>query len=629
MGIAVTSSLIWLAAFLCALMPFNQYEAESFLAAFLLIAFAFIEAMLRQGGRLKPDLLIVLGFGFWALAFISVCFSEVPFVSFIYFCFFSAMPLTFLLPFLLQDKERFFKYVAYGLGGIFAALGIFTIIEFFTMPKWLNHGSAHWPLTDPNSFAGMYSLAFFCSFGLMLAGRTRAESNAGLLLSLLFMCCIFMSGSKGALFLLLGALAVFVFMAWPQVKKHRRCCSILLAGSAAMFVALVVLASSPQQAFWLKYSTEYGLYPRNALLSGAWNIGLEHFWTGTGIGTFFMYYPAYRGVDKLSAGFMAHSDPLQFFSEMGVLAPLIFYAFIIAAMIRTFAVLRTRAPDDVQRVHILAPFCGLGAFAVHSHFNFPFNILPLLMLAGLLLSFWYVRTQDIAEIRVFSKNARAIAAFAVLLCAGFFAAVQSSEILTNTAQQKINEGDLNGFMHAVNAADRLGMHQNARALVMAAAIPLGILESSQDLSKEEKQEYRQRVRDLLDRAGQINPRLAAVPYYKARLYARSTPKGVTERPVELLNRALVLDPMHRPSRQLLADLWARQGRKKEALMLMKEGLKWPGATPEYYEALAKLAKLNGDMDLHDTMLAKMLIGHGAKLASTFRQGELRSYGVLE
>jgi hypothetical protein len=60
----------------------------------------------------------------------------------------------------------------------------------------------------------------------------------------------------------------------------------------------------------------------------------------TGIGTFYLYYPAVNTGDYFSTGRMAHSDPLQFWAEMGVLAPLLFYGFIIAACAAT-----RRAPE--------------------------------------------------------------------------------------------------------------------------------------------------------------------------------------------------------------------------------------------------------------------------------------------
>ncbi len=184
-------------------------------------------------------------------------------------------------------------------------------------------------------------------------------------------------------------------------------------------------------------------------------------------------------------------------------------------------------------------------------------------------------------------------------------------------------------MNTVNRADMVGMHGNARALVLAAVIPIGVLEDGKNETAEESDSYMSQAEHLLDRAGRLNPRMVAVPYYKARLYATGAAKRPYETPEDLLKQALAIDPQHLPSREMLADIWAAQGKKKEALALLKESMEWPGTTPEYYAALAKLAKANGDTDLQDTALAKMMIGHGRKLANTFKYEELRSYDILE
>jgi hypothetical protein len=558
MGFTLQISLLWLAAFLLALMPLQDHDAIFFLAAFLVLAASFVQALLQYGTVPRGNALVLCGLGFWTLALTSVIFSQVPYVSFIYFCLFSAMPLSFLLPPALQQKEAFFRYTGYGLGALFTALGVFSIVEYFTLPDWLNHGSLHWPLTDPNSFAEMYALAFFCSFGLMLAGRTRLHSDAGLFLSLLFMACVFMSGSKGVLFCLLAALAIFAAAAWPHVRKHWRCCAWPAGGSVAIFAALTALGASPQKAFWLKYSTEYGLYPRNTLIQGAWEIGWAHAWTGTGIGTFFLYYPEHRRGDTHSAGFMAHNDPLQFFSEMGIFAPILFYGFIAMAGLRTLNALKFAPPASAERIHIMVPFCALGTLAVHAHMNFDLNVMALLMLSGLLMSYWHARTQEAPAFIVLSKNARGIAAFAVFMGAFSFAALQGSEILTNRAQQRIGDGDLEGFMHDVNTADQLAMGRNARALTLAASVPIVVLETNKEIGGEERKAHAKRAEGFLTRAEALNPRLPAVPYYRARLYATAGGKDPAV-PEQLLRQALHIDPMHMASRQMLAEILARKG----------------------------------------------------------------------
>lgn len=625
MAVSVQISLIWLAALLYAMMPFEAYEAHGFLAAFLLLTAGFAAAVLREGQRVPRGPLVLLGLGFWGLAFVSVLLSDVQFVSFVYFCFFSVMPLSFLLPLMLQPKEEFFKAVAWVLGIAFAALGAFTIVQYFFLPEWFYNGSAHWPLADPNSFAGLFSLVFFCAVGLMLGGKDRAQSNAGLALAILSITAIFMAGSKGAVVCLAIALVMMLLLVRGSLRKHRRCLFILGVGIVLIFVSLTQLDIPMTHSFVTSYVTDGSYGTRMAHLHGTWRIIRDHFWAGTGIGTFFLYYPAYRDGDYISAGFMAHSDPLQFWSEMGVLAPLLFYGFIIAALIRTAKALK-RSPGNLQ---VIAPFCGLAAMVAHAHINFHFNVLPTLMLSGLLLSYWYWKTDTVVYAAPLSKNIRGVGAFGVLALAFLFTLAQGSEILTNRAQDRLENGDLQDFAADINAAGRLSSQQNARTLVLASAIPLGILESRRsELPRVEEEQFESQARQLLYKAGRLNPRLPAIPYYRARL-AQISPESAAghDLPESLLRQSMTLDPMHMPSRIMLADVLAAQGKAQEALQLMKDGMIWPNATtPEYYAQLAKMAKAAGDEDLHDTAMAKMLISHGKKLSRTF---QLRSYRTLE
>src|SRR5690606_5015736 len=103
---------------------------------------------------------------------------------------------------------------------------------------------------------------------------------------------------------------------------------------------------------------------------------------GTGIGNFFLYYPAYRAEDFSTAGFMAHNDPLQFAVEMGLLAPVLFYALLIMVLLRTLKSLRGIAGDNPRRLLILAPFFALAALVLHAHISFHFHVLALLMASG-------------------------------------------------------------------------------------------------------------------------------------------------------------------------------------------------------------------------------------------------------
>ena len=66
---------------------------------------------------------------------------------------------------------------------------------------------------------------------------------------------------------------------------------------------------------------------RGVIWATSMKMAFDHFLTGTGLGTFYLYYPANRiaALDN-SAGQWAHMDSLQLFVETGIAAPVLLYA---------------------------------------------------------------------------------------------------------------------------------------------------------------------------------------------------------------------------------------------------------------------------------------------------------------
>lgn len=598
-------------------MPFSAYEAESFWLSFLLLIAAVVYAFLNPGGNKKIAIshpLILLGSAFWALALLSVFLSEAPYVSFIFFCFFSAMPVSFLLTLLVDDKEIFFKFVGYGVAIILFLSAAFTIYEYFFLPGWMHKGFAHWPLADPNSLASLFSLGFFGAFGWMIGAKARRESNAALVLCIAFLSAIFTTGSQGGLFALLVALAIFCYFARFFLGLRMRRVSILIAASMLIFSLFSAYAlSPPSEVFFGDGNIDH----RFVIAKAAWNIFKDHFWAGTGIGTFFLYYPAYRGMDYNSAGFMVHSDPLQFAVEMGVAAPILFYTFAATVFFISMRIIMRIKTNDKERIAILAPFCAMGALFAQSHVNFPFNILPLLMISGFFIGFLHWRIASTTTTISIGHTARQVFAFGFVVLAFLFGGLQGSEILVTRAQQKLERGDMNGFMYDVNLAGKTSLYRNARAFVLAAAIPVGILEvaDTKNISFEQRKELFKKAEYLLAKAALFNPTMPSISYYAARLYTAVPQEGkIAEK---FLKEALGRDQMHTPSRLMMAGLWEKQGRKKEALELLMVGIDWPNVNNDYYQKVVDLARDLGDMETRDTALAKMLVANARQMAISY------------
>lgn len=622
---AVTA-IIWLAGFLCALMPLQAFEAESFFiavlcvfaASFFALAVFPVKALVKT--MRKPVMWLALAF--WLLAALSVLFSEVPFVALVYFCFFSVLPISFFLTVLSGESPRFLNIALAAVVLVMAALAVSCLVQFFFFPEMLFwEASVAWPLANPNSLAGVLVFGFVGALGWMVSTDNRLYSNLALVLAALLVAALFTTGSRGAILSLLPVLGVFFMYGGSSLKKHKRCLSLLAALSVFAFFALSYAAPVPDASPLRDYvrtieGEQSFLYNRPALWASALDIVKAHPLSGTGVGTFFLYYPEVRSAgDATSAGLMVHSDPLQFAAEIGVLALALFYVFLIVCLTRTIAAIKKLDVDDVRRVKILIPFCALAAVVVHAHITFHFHVLSMLMLIGLCLGYWYLQTaQALGEVMevddVPHQNPKlrfGLAAPLVLILA-VFAPFQASEILVNRSKQTLAKGDIQTSIAQVNRAGHLSENMNARALIMAANFPLGILQLHAPLmDDDELVKMTKQVEDLLDEAWAANPRLAQILYHRAELLSYTQPFLPPEAKNEqdgiipyYLRQALALDPLNLSSRVKLANLSLRKGEREGALDILKEGLVWTYKAQSPRHFLEKTMNLANDLGDEET-----------------------------
>lgn len=600
---------LWALGLLFSFTPLEAFETESYLLSVLCVfAAAVLGVASADEIDLKSALCSPVAAGlcaFWALVFISVGFSEIPFVSFIFACSFSALPLSFLL--VTTRFKLTLRPIAYGLAALMAAMAAFSLVQFFALPDWLVFKLVHWPFANPNSLAGFYSLGFFCSIGWLLGGSSRAQSNIAMVLAVLCLWAILTTGSRAAVLAIVLIMPVFLYVARGAACKHRKCLGIVLAAGVLAFAAFGILGEVGQgySATSVLSETLNGqqslVSQRPAIWLSTLEIFKDHFWTGTGKGTFFLYYPEYRDGDVATAGIMAHNDPLQFAAEMGVFAPLVFYALLIFVLLRTIRAVGGIAAGDPKRLAILTPFFALAAFVMHAHVSFPFHSLPLLILSGGLLGFWFVQTGGFNRAAPLSKSAAyVVKAFCVfvLIGAGFvFARFQASEILVNRAQANMEAGQLGAFADEINLAGDLSSNMNARVLSEAASIPVGLLQfNGPFLSDEQQQDVYTQADGLLEKALRANPRLSKAYLLRGELksYVEKLEPGAVQglSAKEELERALRINPMDIRARLMLSDLYGRKGEQEAALEVLQDGLKWQykRQNPQfYYERTKRLA----------------------------------------
>ncbi|MGQ0527190.1 MAG: O-antigen ligase family protein [Alphaproteobacteria bacterium] len=625
-------ALLWLAAFISALMFFHGREAYCVALSVSVLSTGLMFIVLKHPfsqNSSRPSLIVtgLLG-AFWLLALLSVATGEIRFISFIFFGFFSVLPLSFLWGLLLWNNPLFKALMIKNLVAMGFLLSLSCLVQYASMPQMLFYGRTEWPLANPNSMAALLSFFFFLGFGGLLGAENPRYKKIFALLCLTVLLAMFTTGSRGAFIALASASAVSLFLLRKHVYIERKNLA-LYAGAALAGIVLfsTLFASHQPEELTLIQRVEAtvagkmpALWNSPALWTGTGDLIKDHFWTGTGIGTFYLYYPPYRGADLQTAGLMVHNDPLQFWAEMGVAAPIVFYALALSALFLTLRTMLKIPPGDPRRIFIVIPACGLAAMILHSHITFNFYVFPCLMMAGITLSFWLHNLNEIETARPClppSEGSRLIlkgSAIAALFAALFlFLMMQGSLLLTDKAQKAAQSGDLSAFEEMLGQAEMISQRQNPSVYLIAANARLGLLEMPDNgLTENDRLLLTEQGQNFLRRAETLNPRHPDIFYAKGHYYKAAGDIGAAEKS---LLHALDVDPLHLSARQMLADLYAARGDKQKALETLKGGLPFVEIQRDndlYLNQTAMLALELGDLKTQSFAMKSMgrNIGYG-------------------
>ena len=310
-------------------------------------------------------------------------------------------------------------------------------------------------MVDPNGLAAVFSLGLFLSAKDFLNREIPPGWTQRIILFLLLGGLI-VAGSRGA-FLALALMGAFMLGVYGLRRIGKKTwIHFILIAFAALGVTILMMPGLHEGPLLMissivRTSVSATLENRFDIWAAAVTMIKAHPWFGTGIGTFYNYYPEVRPVDDTTAGYMAHNDPLQFGVEMGVGGLLLFYVVVGLAVKRTITAMRRLSNDDSRRLEILAPACGLGALVLHAHLTFNFHVLPCLMLAGFTFALWHKATELALE-----ESPRVVTAprrfndfslqIIFLLVAFVMSVLAAAPVYTQrlvaSATQALNQGDL-------------------------------------------------------------------------------------------------------------------------------------------------------------------------------------------
>ena len=602
------SGWLWLAAFVCALFPINEYQLEFFAGAVILLfawGYASLSQTMERGWNLPRTAPLIFAGLFWLLVTASVFWSEVKPISLIGLCFFSMMPISFFVGVMAKDMS-FFRRTAYALAIVFAVMSVWAAIQFFFLNTYFN-GQARHPLNDPSSLGALFSLALFCTLGWILAERPKREHICAVTLAVLLVCGMLSTVARGPVFALIPAIVLFCILLWPQVKARRKSLLLVLLGGITFYGLM-------QTGVHKKFDIGERLFGTVTLAGDVANNRVEVWsatadmikdrpWLGTGIGTYFLYFQEYRRTTDRDGATLAHNDPMQFWVELGVLGPLLFYAFAGAAIFRTASALKNLRPQQHnERILIVSVFSALGAMLVHSHVSFNHYNISILILSGFLLAVWFQitgRAIDEAPRQLEMPRTVPMGVNRVLLALPFvmlgwlLLSILAGDYFVNKARDNLFAEQMFDFADNINRANTVSQGLNFRTYLFAVNVPMSILEHNGSMIDEaEKKKLYEQVAGYMDRAIALNPRLGSPYFYLGRVQTL-VPKDVipegSKTPEEFYKMALRYEPLHIGARmELLKAAKERGATIQEQIAILEPGLGFnyhvPAAENLYSEA---------------------------------------------
>lgn len=443
---------------------------------------------------------------------------------------------------------------------------------------------AHGPLYDPNAFAALLNAGLI--YGLFrLAATVERGGRAGvadLALPVLLCGALLVTGSRGALLVaLLSAAAMLVLVLLRAKRAHRVLAHLLLVAAAgwALAAALPGEVGAIQRLDGLAQNEDVDP-ARLMLWKSTLAIYRDHPLTGTGLGTFALYYPAYRDpAERVTFGYLAHNDYLQLLQEGG---PLLLLGF--AAVWLSLIGLLLRRVLAAGRGGLDWDGVGAGAaalsLAAHAAVNFIFYVAPLALLAGVLLARCAARLQNARWLDLKLGLRRGVAGSVAALLSAVLVAMLVLDATSAVLFQQ--QGDW-PWVEAVRQ-DRAALTKAAQrlhALRPGSSPPLLYLAAEAQrraeftLDAEERARLRAYAAERLLRALALRPRNAEIARNLARLLIEAPelsqrfPPALPHTPEELLELAHRWEPAAPAPVHELALLRIRDGQRGAALELLQ------------------------------------------------------------
>ncbi|MBI4030324.1 MAG: O-antigen ligase family protein [Proteobacteria bacterium] len=559
---------------------------------------------------------------YWVYLLIALSWSTAPYISFFFFLIFSIPPFLFFAFSVhpcAAEKTRVYEIAILA---ALAVLAVWAIVQFFFLFDDYGARIKH-PFFDPNSMAAMMNMGLFPAAALYLRERGRRRSCLFFCLTLVFYAGLLVTQSRGGMLGMgVSMLVLLVLSARPLKERGWK----IAALCALLFVLpfLIQMYGLAVHDRGIAKSFGAGLVAdttdRVALWKASWQMIRDHFWTGTGLASFTYHYGAYRMPVDRSDGYFAHMDPLQFWVEMGVAAPVLFYAVLTSILFRTVRAANLMRGDHDARIRILGLFCAMLALVLHTHLTFHLYMPAILVPLSVLLFCWYGLTEKSvggdARFMISSQKAKrafmAASLFLIAVAGAWSVRASMGSYYIGRAATDIYTGALDKARDNLDRATFWTVGSRPQTPQYEALWRREKLRTQgKAMNMQEKSVLYGEALSFADEALRRQPSYVQMRNDKALLYFMGYPElesgGLDKAERELL-LLLEEDGLSIDARLGLASIYRRKGELKKAADILEDGMIWPRPRGQpdinYLVMLANLKLQMGDRIAHDVLIAE-------------------------
>jgi len=557
---------------------------------------------------------------FFGYLLLSTTWAEVSYTGTYFILIFLMMPLIVWAVVGTGQAEKMLPFALAGAGTVIGGVMLWALYQFiFKFGGDFGTRVKH-PFLDPNNLAVFMNMGLLPLLALTFRHQPRRDQIIFGVLTLMFFVALLATNSRMAL---LAAIAGFLVM-MPVIIRQTRyptitALALLIAG--ALVLLLMNTLMNGVLFFYmgeiLNFEKSASMTDRLALWMSSIRIFEDHFWLGTGLASFYYFYPQYRQPTDSSDGYFVHMDPLQLGLETGIVGYVLIYAFLICVLCRTIRVVRLPHLNGSDRLMILAPFAGLLTVCIHMHMTFCLYLPAITIPAGVLLAWWYVVTQrylsdpsvDLSSSR---KGQISTTIIMIMMVWGIVWAAQANagiyfnnRVAVAAYEKKVSEAqELLKWQYA------LSPHSSYRPYERDAEMALEQLKIMRARPAAERKVVLDYALDKIDAAISRQPRHGSLRNMKAMMLyigGEDARPGAMDEAVALLRGILRTDPMMLDARLGLANILRERGELGPAVRLLNDGMLWPRprGVPDvnYIATTARFNLLVGDKAKHDELMA--------------------------